>query len=135
MSGRSNRGDILLIRRWEMNGPTGQELSPIEVRRADGRDMEALLAIEQQCFNVYYYDYYMLDRRDFEFYLQDTDSLFLVAAQGTHVIGDILGPVDSWRSPHTSTASPCGRRPKRKESAAFYCDLSRERSAGKAARG
>jgi ribosomal protein S18 acetylase RimI-like enzyme len=61
--------------------------------------MEALLAIEQQCFNVYYYDYYMLDRRDFEFYLQDPDSLLLVAAQGTDVVGDVLGPVDSWRSP------------------------------------
>jgi ribosomal-protein-alanine N-acetyltransferase len=94
-----------------MNGPTGQELSPIEVRRADGRDMEALLAIEQQCFNVYYYDYYMLDRRDFEFYLQDTDSLFLVAAQGTHVIGDILGPVDSWRSPPSAHIDSIAVRP------------------------
>lgn len=69
------------------------------VRRANGRDMEALLAIEQQCFNVYYYDYYMLDRRDFEFYLQDTDSLLFVAVQGGHVVGDILGPVDLWRDP------------------------------------
>lgn len=61
--------------------------------------MEALLTIEQQCFNVYYYDYYMLDRRDFEFYLNDTDSLFFVATQGTRVVGDILGPVDPWRDP------------------------------------
>lgn len=61
--------------------------------------METLLAIERQCFNVYYYDYYMLDRRDFEFYLDDTDSLFFVAAQEGHVVGDILGPVDLWRDP------------------------------------
>lgn len=61
--------------------------------------MEALLTIEQQCFNVYYYDYYMLDRRDFEFYLDDTDSLFFVAVQGGQVVGDILGPVDPWRDP------------------------------------
>jgi ribosomal-protein-alanine N-acetyltransferase len=82
-----------------MNGRKGQELGPIEVRRAGGRDMEALLAIEQQCFNVYYYDYYMLDRRDFEYYLQDADCIFLVPAQETPVVGYVLGPVDTWRDP------------------------------------
>jgi ribosomal protein S18 acetylase RimI-like enzyme len=61
--------------------------------------MDALLAIERQCFNVYYYDYYMLDRRDFEFYLQDTDGHFLVAAQEAGVVGYVLGPVDTWRHP------------------------------------
>jgi ribosomal-protein-alanine N-acetyltransferase len=75
------------------------DLGPILVRPADRRDMEALLAIEQQCFNVYYYDYYMLDRRDFEFYLQDSDYLFLVAEEGTRVVGDILGEIDTWRRP------------------------------------
>ena len=71
----------------------------MQVRRAEGRDMEALLAIEQQCFNVYYYDYYMLDRRDFEFYLQDTDSVFQVAVRETRVVGYVFGPIDSWRDP------------------------------------
>ena len=79
--------------------PEGQEPNPVRVRRADERDMEALLTIERQCFNVYYYDYYMLDPRDFEFYLQDTDTLFLVAVQEAHVVGYILGPVDLWRDP------------------------------------
>lgn len=77
----------------------GQEPNSVRVRRADESDMEALLTIERQCFNVYYYDYYMLDRRDFEFYLQDTDSLFLVAVQESRVTGYILGPVDLWRHP------------------------------------
>ncbi len=77
----------------------GQAPAPVRVRRADERDMEALLTIEQQCFNVYYYDYYMLDRKDFEFYLQDTDTLFLVAVQESHVAGYIVGPVDLWRNP------------------------------------
>jgi ribosomal protein S18 acetylase RimI-like enzyme len=76
-----------------------QTLSPVRVRRADAGDMDTLLTIERQCFNVYYYDYYMLDRRDFEFYLQDADSLFLVAVRETQVVGDILGPVDTWRDP------------------------------------
>ena len=71
--------------------PEGQEPNPVRVRRADERDMEALLTIERQCFNVYYYDYYMLDPRDFEFYLQDADTLFLVAVQEAHVVGYILG--------------------------------------------
>ncbi|MCX5645726.1 MAG: N-acetyltransferase [Phycisphaerae bacterium] len=77
----------------------GQEPGPTVVRRAGGCDMDSLLTIEQQCFNVYYYDYYTLDRRDFEFYLQDTDSFFLVAARGSQVVGYILGPVDPWRDP------------------------------------
>ena len=61
--------------------------------------MDALLAIERQCFNVYYYDFYMLDRRDFEFYLGDADSLFLTAVRDDRVVGYILGPVDLWRDP------------------------------------
>jgi ribosomal-protein-alanine N-acetyltransferase len=76
-----------------------QTSSPVEVRQADEGDMNAVLTIERQCFNVYYYDYYMLDRRDFEFYLRDADSLFLVAVRETQVVGDILGPVDTWRNP------------------------------------
>jgi len=79
--------------------PEEQTNSPVDVREADEGDMDALLNIEHQCFNVYYYDYYMLDRRDFEFYLQDADSRFLVAVQGTRVVGDVLGPVDTWRDP------------------------------------
>jgi ribosomal-protein-alanine N-acetyltransferase len=79
--------------------PEEQEHGPVQVRRANERDMDALLTIERQCFNVYYYDFYMLDRRDFEFYLQDTDSLFLVTAQEKHMVGYILGPVDTWRDP------------------------------------
>lgn len=75
------------------------EPDPIAVRPANEHDMEALLAIEQQCFNVYYYDYYTLDRRDFEFYLQDADYLFLVATEGTSVVGYILGEIDPWRRP------------------------------------
>ena len=79
-----------------------QEHSAVEIRPVEGRDIDALLTVEQQCFNVYYYDYYMLDRRDFEFYLADTDSLFLVADQEARVVGYILGPVDSWREPPTA---------------------------------
>jgi ribosomal protein S18 acetylase RimI-like enzyme len=79
--------------------PQEQELSPISLRRANERDLDALLTIEQQCFNVYYYDYYMLDRRDFEYYLQDADCLFLVAAREARVISYVLGPVDTWRNP------------------------------------
>ncbi len=76
-----------------------QTHGPVEVRQAREDDMNALLTIEQQCFNVYYYDYYMLDRRDFEFYLEDADSLVLVAVQEAQVVGDVLGPVDTWRNP------------------------------------
>ncbi len=79
--------------------PEEQTHGPVEVRQAREDDMNALLSIEQQCFNVYYYDYYMLDRRDFEFYLADGDSLFLVAIREGRVVGDVLGPVDTWRNP------------------------------------
>ncbi len=89
----------------------GQEPGPIVVRRAGGCDVDALLTIDQQCFNVYYYDYYTLDRRDFEFYLQDTDGLFLVAARGSQVAGYILGPVDLWRDPPRAHIDSIGVRP------------------------
>lgn len=79
--------------------PEEQTSPAVEVRQARADDMGALLTIEQQCFNVYYYDYYMLDRRDFEFYLADADSLFLVAVREGQVVGDVLGPVDTWRDP------------------------------------
>jgi len=61
--------------------------------------MDALLTIEQQCFNVYYYDYYLLDRRDFEFYLEDAETLFFVAVREAPVVGYILGAVDPGRDP------------------------------------
>lgn len=82
--------------------PEKQEHSPAVVRRADRRDMDALLTIERQCFNVYYYNYYMLSRRDFETYLLDADSLFLVATREDRVVGYILGPIDPWRIPPTA---------------------------------
>ena len=114
------------------------ELDPIWCDRPTSRDMEALLAIEQQCFNVYYYDYYMLDRRDFEFYLQDPDYLLLVAEEGTRVVGYVLGEIDrmapSAQRP-TSTASPCCRRPRTGNRQPPAPSPSRRRSAAKAARG
>jgi [ribosomal protein S18]-alanine N-acetyltransferase len=79
--------------------PQEPEPGPVQVRRADERDMDALLTIERQCFNVYYYGYYMLDRRDFEFYRQDDESLFFVAVQEGQVVGYVLGPVETWRDP------------------------------------
>jgi ribosomal protein S18 acetylase RimI-like enzyme len=91
--------------------PQEQEHNPVEVRPADERDMDALLAIEQQCFNVYYYDYYMLDRRDFEYYLQDTDGVFLVAARERQVVGYILGPIDTWRDPPSAHIDSIGVLP------------------------
>lgn len=73
--------------------------------------MEALLTIEQQCFNVYYYDFYTLDRKDFEFYLQDEDSLFLVAVSETLVVGDVLGPIETWRNPPRAHIDSIAVRP------------------------
>jgi len=71
----------------------------VEIRPAHANDMDGLLAIEQQCFNVPYYDFYTLDRRDFEFYLEDPESLFLVATSGSKLVGYILGPVETWHEP------------------------------------
>jgi ribosomal-protein-alanine N-acetyltransferase len=79
--------------------PEGQEPNPVRVRRADERDVEALLTIEQQCFNVAYYAFYTFDRRDFEFYLEDPESLFLVATSGRRLVGYVLGPIETWHEP------------------------------------
>jgi len=71
----------------------------IEVRPAHADDMASLLAVEQQCFNVPYYAFYTFDRRDFEFYLEDPDCLFLVALLGGRLVGYVLGPVETCREP------------------------------------
>ncbi len=81
----------------EARGIAEQEHNQIQVRPARAGDIDGLLIIEQQCFNVYYYAFYTLDRRDFEFYLDDPDSLFLVAALDDRIVGYILGPIETWR--------------------------------------
>jgi len=70
-----------------------------EIRPARAGDIDGLLIVEQRCFNVYYYAFYTLDRRDFEFYLEDTDNLFLVAVLNERLVGYVLGPVERWREP------------------------------------
>ncbi len=64
--------------------------------------MDGLLTVEQQCFNVCYYAFYTLDRRDFEYYFEDPDSLFLAAVLDDRLVGYILGPVETWRRPPTA---------------------------------
>ncbi len=75
------------------------DLSTVEIRPARASDIDGLVTIEQQCFNVYYYAFYTLDRRDFEYYLEDTDNRFLVAILGGRLVGYVLGPVERWREP------------------------------------
>ena len=45
------------------------------------------------------YGYYVLDRRDFEQYLNDAECLFLVASLDTLPVGYVLGPTNPWRKP------------------------------------
>ena len=73
--------------------------SEVQIRPAGPADIDGLLVVEQQCFNVYYYAFYTFDRRDFEFYLDDFDTLFLVAALGGRLVGYVLGPIEGWREP------------------------------------
>jgi len=73
--------------------------SQVEIRPARADDMDALLTIEQQCFDVYYYAYYTMDRRDFEFYLEDPESLFLAAILDGRLVGYVLGPIETWHAP------------------------------------
>jgi [ribosomal protein S18]-alanine N-acetyltransferase len=71
----------------------------IEIRPAQVKDIEGLLVIEQRCFNVYYYAFYTFDRKDFEFYLDDPDTVFLAAVLDNRLVGYVLGPVETWRAP------------------------------------
>jgi ribosomal-protein-alanine N-acetyltransferase len=82
--------------------PNEQEHGPVEVRPAREGDIDALLTVEQQCFDVYYYGRYKLNRYDFHCYLENTRCIFLVAARDSRTIGYILGPADSWRLPGTA---------------------------------
>jgi len=71
----------------------------VEIWPARAGDIEGLLVIERQCFNVYYYAFYTFDRKDFEFYLDDADTLFLAATLDDRLVGYVLGPVETWRTP------------------------------------
>lgn len=83
----------------EKRGIGEEDDRAVEVRSARASDIDNLLIVEQQCFNVYYYAFYTLDRRDFEYYLEDADSLFLVAVLDGRLVGYVLGPVEAWREP------------------------------------
>jgi len=83
----------------ENPGIGAEDHRAVEIRPAQARDIDGLVIVEQQCFNVYYYAFYTLDRRDFEYYLQDADTLFLVATLDGRLAGYVLGPVETWREP------------------------------------
>jgi ribosomal protein S18 acetylase RimI-like enzyme len=84
----------------------------VEIRPVQASDIEGLLVVEQQCFNVYYYAFYTLDRRDFEYYLEDADSLFLVAILNEQIVGYVLGPVEGWRKPPAAHIDSIGVLPR-----------------------
>ncbi len=69
------------------------------IRPARASDIDALLIIERQCFNVSYYAFYTFDRRDFEYYLDDPGCLFLAAVLDDRIVGYVLGPIEEWREP------------------------------------
>lgn len=83
----------------EIPGIVQEGRQEVEVRRATAGDIESLLIVEQQCFNVYYYAFYTFDRRDFEYYLDDPDCVSLVATLDAELVGYVLGPVETWREP------------------------------------
>jgi len=82
--------------------PDERQPCPAKVRPAEERDIDALLPVEQQCFDVYYYGRYKLDRHDFHGYLEDTASIFLVAACDAQVVGYVLGPAECRRARRTA---------------------------------
>ncbi len=82
--------------------PSEREHGPVEVRLAREGDVDALLTVEEQCFDVYYYGRYKLNRYDFQSYLEDARCIFLVATRDNQVAGYVLGPAGSWRLPRTA---------------------------------
>lgn len=77
----------------------GQAHSEVEIRPAEPGDIDALLIVERQCFHVPHYAFYMFDRRAFQHYLHDPDSLFLVAVLDERLAGYVLGPIETRRVP------------------------------------
>ena len=79
-----------------------ERASTVDVRPARRRDIDALLEIERQCFNVPHYGYFVLERQDFEGYLEEADCVFLVALIGkpaSRPVGYVLGPAGVRRNP------------------------------------
>jgi ribosomal protein S18 acetylase RimI-like enzyme len=91
-----------------------------DIRPAREGDIDALLVVERQCFDVYYYRRYTFSRDDFQSYLKDPASIFLVAAgaarplpdgrgqsPGTETsesraVGYVVGPVEARRTQRTA---------------------------------
>ena len=59
----------------------------VQIRPANEDDFDDLLAIEDACFSIYYYGQYKFGATEFLYYLRNPRSIFLVAAEDTHVVG------------------------------------------------
>jgi ribosomal-protein-alanine N-acetyltransferase len=59
----------------------------VQIRPATKDDFDDLLAIEDACFSTYYYGQYKFGVAEFLYYLRNHRSIFLAAAEDTHVVG------------------------------------------------
>lgn len=59
----------------------------VQIRRGNEDDFDDLLVIEDACFSIYYYGQYKFGVTEFLYYLHNPRSIFLAAADDTHVVG------------------------------------------------
>jgi len=84
----------------------------LEVRQANKQDIDDLLTVEEECFDVYYYGDYKFDQSDFRHYLRDTRCIFLVAVRESHALGYIAGSIAPSRTQGIAHVDSIGVLPK-----------------------
>jgi len=69
-----------------------------EIRQADKSDIPDLVELDNECFDIYYYQKTKFSKLDFQHYLGCKNSILLVAARDSRMVGYIAGTVRTSRA-------------------------------------
>jgi ribosomal protein S18 acetylase RimI-like enzyme len=66
-----------------------------EIRQAKKSDVPDLVGLDDECFDVYYYENTKFSKSDFHGYFRLKKPIFLVATRGSRLVGYVAGAVRS----------------------------------------
>jgi len=66
-----------------------------EIRQAEKSDIPDLVELDDECFDVYYYENTKFSKSDFEVYFRLRKPILLVAIDKLHLVGYVAGRVRS----------------------------------------
>ena len=68
-----------------------------EIRQANKSDIPDLVELDDECFDVYYYENTKFSKSDFDAYFRRSKSILLVAIHESHLVGYIAGTMRTSR--------------------------------------